>query len=67
MSATRPYKVTVVGSGGAVLVDTDLTDDQADAVRRIAERVNAAAVFNEQPRMYIERRFVGVRASGGGA
>jgi hypothetical protein len=67
MSDTKTYKVLLCGCDNSNKVEIDLTEDQAATVRELARRLTAASQNNNQPQMYVEQRFVGVRASGGGA
>lgn len=68
MSAIRPCRITVAAGDSRTTVDVLLDSQEEQAVRRVAVAIlNAAGDDAECPRMYIERRFTGVRASGGGA
>lgn len=68
MSQIRPCRVTVAAGNQRTTVDVLLDSQEEDAVRRVAVAIlNAAGDSDSSPHMYIERKHVGVRASGGGA
>jgi hypothetical protein len=67
VSDSRPYKVTLYLFDAVSVITMDLTDEQVAAVRDLAERITRLADLGYGVRVYVERVFAGVRASGGGA
>lgn len=61
------YKVKLQCCDDHTDIEVELTGEQYTFLTWLADRLNTASVFDCQPRMYVERKFVGVHVSGGGA
>lgn len=67
MSAIRPYNIRVAADDQATTVALLLEDHEERLLRVVARELDKNAQSGRSPRLYVERRHAGVRASGGAA